>query len=249
MEKIILFILLTVINIIPVLAQKPGIYKKVSYKVANKAETSYINENIYEIVGIDGNALLFEPYTQRNPFSGKERIRFRISPALNQSIEDYNDSSFHCRWTEYDHYSVAIPYGSRVIDCYKRIKNPPEVNDFINCISGNYNSTANKMLGVWYYEISGIKCYRILSPTRSLLLFIYEHADGRIDTANGILEAVNYGKNKIVAEDGTCYSIGWNGADTMTVTYTVDGKKHHEEWIQSALPTYLTRLFVPNGSN
>lgn len=70
-----------------------------------------------------------------------------------------------------------------------------------------------------------------------------------METANAILEAVNYGKDQVVAEDGTRYSVRWEGADTMVVTYTMEGKRHREQWTRSQLPTYLSGLFMSLGTN
>ena len=217
--KKILLILLAWIYAITLLAQKPGVYKKTGCQAADKTEMSY------KIVGVNGLTMLLEPYVQRNSNSGKERVRFRIKPGFLQSGGSNSDST------------------------YTLTANPPEVEDLVSLLSRDFTTPVNKVLGVWYLEVSGIKCYKIFSPTRSLLLFIYESPQGSIDTANAILEAVNYGKDQIVAEDGTRYSVRWKGADTMVVAYAVDGKRHHEEWTRSKLPAYLSGLFTPPGTN
>lgn len=123
------------------------------------------------------------------------------------------------------------------------------VEDFVSLLSRDFTTPTNNILGVWYHEASGIKCYKIFSPTRSLLIFIYESPEGSMETANAILEAVNYGKDQVVAEDGTRYSVRWEGADTMVVTYTMEGKRHREQWTRSQLPTYLSGLFMSLGTN
>lgn len=217
--KKILLILLAWIYAITLLAQKPDVYKKTGCQAAEKTEMSY------KIVGINDSTILLEPYVQRNSQNGKERIRFRIKPGFLQSGGSNSDST----------YTVTA--------------NPPEVEDLVSLLSRDFTTPVNKVLGVWYLEVSGIKCYKIFSPTRSLLLFIYESSEGNMGTANAILEAVNYGKDQIVAEDGTRYSVRWKGADTMVVAYAVDGKRHHEEWTRSKLPTYLFGLFTPPGTN
>ena len=221
--KKILLILMVCINAITLAAQKPGVYKRISCKAG--AETNMPYKNEYMIVGINGSTILLEPYVQRNSQNGKERIRFRIKPGFLQSGGSNSDST----------YTVTA--------------NPPEVEDLVSLLSRDFTTPANKVLGVWYLEVSGIKCYKIFSPTRSLLLFIYESPQGSIDTANAILEAVNYGNDQIVAEDGTRYSVRWKGADTMVVAYAVDGKRHHEEWTRSKLPAYLSGLFTPPDTN
>lgn len=221
--KKILLILMAWIYAITLLAQKPGVYKKTGCQAADKTEAPCKNE--YMIVGINGNMMLLEPYVQRNSNSGKERVRFRIKPGGSQSGGSDNDST------------------------YKMTPNPPEVEDFVSLLSRDFTTLKNNILGVWYHEVSGIKCYKIFSPTRSLLLFIYESPEGNMGTANAILEAVNYGKGQVVSEDGTRYSVRWKGADTMVVTYTVDGKRHQEQWTRSQLPAYLFGLFMSHSTN
>lgn len=221
--KKILLMLMACINAVTMLAQKPGVYKKASNKAADKTEAPCKNE--YMIVGINGNTMLFEPYVQRNSDNRKERVRFRMGPGCHQSGGSNNDST------------------------YKVAPNPPEVEDFVSLLSGDFTTPTNNILGVWYHEASGIKCYKIFSPTRSLLIFIYESPEGSMETANAILEAVNYGKDQVVAEDGTRYSVRWEGADTMVVTYTMEGKRHREQWTRSQLPTYLSGLFMSLGTN
>lgn len=210
MRSLILLILLAMININTLLAQKPGIYKV-------QKDTAEATDNLYEIVGKNGKELYFEPYKQTGVYSGKDRIRFRINPKLNDS--------------------------ENVTTYLQRVANPPEVEDFINCLSTDFTSNANKILGVWYYKISGIKCYKVFAPTRSLLLFVYEQPDGNFDTANAILEAVNYGNNQVVAEDGIRYSIAFKDNDTIIASFIVEGKKHQEKWVRCALPSYFLNMF------
>lgn len=215
MNKVIFLFLLTMLNINALLAQKLGVYKIL--KDTAKAENSSEENSVYEIVGKSGSVLFFEPYIQQSSYSGKDRIRFRINPKLNDS-------------------DVGTT-------CLQESAKPPEVEDFINCLSRDFTYNTNKILGVWYYEISSVKCYKIYAPTRSLLLFIYERADGILETANAILEAVNYGKNKVVAEDGTNFSIAFEDPDTIIASYIVEGKKHQEKWVRSTLPLYFLDLF------
>lgn len=211
------------INAITSAAQKPGVYKRISCKAG--AETNMPLKNEYMIVGINGSTMLLEPYVQRNSHNGKERIRFRIKRGFLQSGGSNSDST----------YTVTA--------------NPPEVEDLVSLLSRDFTTPTNNILGVWYHEASGIKCYKIFSPTRSLLIFIYESPEGSMETANAILEAVNYGKDQVVAEGGTRYSVRWEGADTMVVTYTMEGKRHREQWTRSQLPTYLSGLFMSLGTN
>lgn len=242
MKKIFILVFIAIVNIVASYAQKPGVYKMTRYQVDDKAEEPY-PWNVWKIIGMNGKVILLEPYASKNGFTGKSTIRFRFNPDLGHVLVDYNDSAFHNRWTVTDRNTPETPKGSTVTDYYQKVVLPPEVKDFIDCLTIDHTSASNRILGVWYYEISGIKCYKVFAPTRSLVIFAYEKPEGSLVTANCIIGAVNYGRNKVVAEDGTRYTIRWDGDDAMTTTYIVDGKRHQEHWTRSSLPDYFSGLF------